>query len=88
MLLVASGRKTATEHKSYDARLLLGGPGTRIFEMLRIAVFDATELKGFVKLTFEFRKLHCNERNAGPSKCSWWRRAGKRPQNVKVMMQD
>ena len=48
MLLVASGWKTAAERKSYDARLMLGGP----------------------------------------SKCSWWRRAGKRPQTVRVMMQD
>ena len=30
MLLVASGRKTAIERKSYDARLILGGPGTGI----------------------------------------------------------
>ena len=54
MLLVASSRKTATERKSYDARLMLGGSGTGIFEMLRIGVFDSTELKGFVNLTFEF----------------------------------
>ena len=51
-------------------------------------VFESTELKGFVKLTFEFRERHFDERNGGPSKCSWWRRAGKQPQNIKVMMQD
>ena len=58
------------------------------FEMLGIAVFNSTELKGFVKPTFGFRERRFYERNGGPSKCSWWRRAGKPSQNVKVMMQD
>ena len=63
------------------------GPGADLLVKMS-GVFDSTELKGFVKLTFEFRERHFYERNGGPSKCSWWRRAGKRPQNVKVMMQD
>ena len=31
--------------------------------MLRIGVFDSTELKGFVNLTLEFREHHFYERN-------------------------
>ena len=67
MLLVASGRKTATERKSYDARLMLGGPGTGILRNAQNWHFNSTELKGFVKPTLEFREPHFYERNGVPA---------------------
>ena len=52
MLLVVPGRKTATERKSYDARVMLVGPGTGI---LYKAPKQASK-RGFLgKHTFERR---------------------------------